>query len=74
MFQKLGLDERKVRDWIPTPDPSTGPRKGGKYHGSGGGYIIGTSVVEAVATSRDTCKLQYLTGAAPVVYGIPYYL
>ena len=34
----------------------------------------GTSVVAAVAQSRDSCKLKYLTGAAPVVYGIPFYL
>jgi separase len=33
-----------------------------------------TSVVKAVAQSRDCCKLRYLTGAAPVVYGIPFYL
>ncbi|KAF8155999.1 cysteine peptidase C50 [Crassisporium funariophilum] len=33
-----------------------------------------TSVVAAVAQSRDSCKLRYLTGAAPVVYGIPFYL
>jgi separase len=33
-----------------------------------------TSVVSAVAQSRDSCKLKYLTGAAPVVYGIPFYL
>jgi separase len=33
-----------------------------------------TSVVTAVAKSREVCKLQYLTGAAPVVYGIPFYL
>lgn len=32
------------------------------------------SVVAAVARSRDVCKLKYLTGAAPVVYGIPFYL
>jgi separase len=32
------------------------------------------SVVAAVAQSRDSCKLKYLTGAAPVVYGIPFYL
>lgn len=34
----------------------------------------GTSVVAAVARSREVCKLKYLTGAAPVVYGIPFYL
>ena len=33
-----------------------------------------TSVVAAVAQARDSCKLKYLTGAAPVVYGIPFYL
>ena len=32
------------------------------------------SVVTAVATSREVCKLKYLNGAAPVVYGIPFYL
>ncbi|KAF8591367.1 hypothetical protein K439DRAFT_1627079 [Ramaria rubella] len=32
------------------------------------------SVVAAVNQSRDACKLKYLTGAAPVVYGIPFYL
>ena len=33
-----------------------------------------TSVIKAVARARDACKLKYLTGAAPVVYGIPFYL
>lgn len=33
-----------------------------------------TSVVSAVAQSRESCKLKYLTGAAPVIYGIPFYL
>lgn len=32
------------------------------------------SIVTAVARSRDKCKLKFLTGAAPVVYGIPFYL
>ena len=32
------------------------------------------SLMEAVATSRDVCKLKYLIGAAPIVYGIPFYL
>ncbi len=34
----------------------------------------GMSAVAAVAQSRNSCKLQYLTGAATVVYGIPFYL
>jgi separase len=33
-----------------------------------------TSVVTAIAQAREVCKLKYLTGAAPVVYGIPFYL
>ncbi|KAJ2921923.1 hypothetical protein H1R20_g15170, partial [Candolleomyces eurysporus] len=32
------------------------------------------SILAAVARSRDVCKLKYLTGAAPVVYGIPFHL
>ncbi|KAG5639575.1 hypothetical protein H0H81_012246 [Sphagnurus paluster] len=34
----------------------------------------GISVVDAVGQSRESCKLKYLTGAAPIVYGIPFYL
>lgn len=34
----------------------------------------GTSIVSAVAEAREVCKLKYLTGAAPVVYGIPFYM
>jgi len=50
-------------------EPETvGDRKQGKATGKG------VSVVRAVGESRDVCKLRYLTGAAPVVYGIPFYL
>jgi separase len=35
---------------------------------------LGVSLVSAVAQARGACKLKYLTGAAPVVYGIPFYL
>ncbi|TFY60535.1 hypothetical protein EVJ58_g5088 [Rhodofomes roseus] len=45
-----------------TPEGVTRPRSDAK------------SVVTAVAQARDSCKLKYLTGAAPVVYGIPFYL
>ncbi|KAG1823730.1 peptidase family C50-domain-containing protein [Suillus subaureus] len=34
----------------------------------------GMSAVTAIAKAREACKLKYLTGAAPVVYGIPFYL
>ena len=33
-----------------------------------------TSIVRAVSESREACKLKYLTGAAPIVYGVPFYL
>lgn len=29
------------------------------------------TIAQAVASSRNECKLRYLTGAAPVVYGLP---
>ncbi|KAF9456116.1 peptidase family C50-domain-containing protein [Collybia nuda] len=41
---------------------------------SSGQHKGSVSIVEAVAQSRNSCKLEYLTGAAPVVYGIPFYL
>ncbi|EPS43867.1 hypothetical protein H072_2091 [Dactylellina haptotyla CBS 200.50] len=31
------------------------------------------SLCQAAATSRSACKMRYLNGAAPVVYGIPVY-
>ena len=34
----------------------------------------GMSIVRALAEAREVCKLKYITGAAPVVYGIPFYL
>ncbi|KAG8885856.1 hypothetical protein FRB98_001569 [Tulasnella sp. 332] len=46
-----------------------GRREGGRSDETGA-----ISIVQAVAESRDSCKLKYLTGAAPVVYGIPFYL
>lgn len=33
-----------------------------------------SSLCLATATSRSACKMRYLNGAAPVVYGIPVYL
>ena len=32
------------------------------------------SLVQAVSKARKDCLLEYLIGAAPVVYGIPCYL
>jgi separase len=58
VFDKLGLDAEGVR----------------RRDGNGGVRGEQTSLVAAVAQSRDSCKLKYLTGAAPVTYGIPFYL
>ncbi|KAJ1802050.1 separin protein, partial [Coemansia sp. RSA 2523] len=32
------------------------------------------SLAEAVCKARNACRMKYLTGAAPVVYGVPVYL
>ncbi|KAJ7653310.1 cysteine peptidase C50 [Mycena polygramma] len=63
IFSKSVLDKLKltvdgVRNW----SASSSTREGE------------TSLVAAVAQSRTSCKLKYLTGAAAVVYGIPFYL
>ena len=32
------------------------------------------SLVKAASIAREKCKLKFLNGAAPVIYGIPCYL
>lgn len=59
VFSKLELEPEEVKKW------SSGRK---------GPADCKTSIVAAVAQSRDVCKLKYLTGAAVVVYGIPFYL
>ncbi|KAH8113830.1 peptidase family C50-domain-containing protein [Phellopilus nigrolimitatus] len=59
VFGKLRIEPGEVGKW----------RKGKRKPQDGK-----VSVVSAVAQSRDACKLKYLTGAAVVVYGIPFYL
>ncbi|KAL5522623.1 hypothetical protein ACEPAG_8640 [Sanghuangporus baumii] len=59
VFTKLRLEPGEIGEW----------QKGKRSAGEGK-----VSIVTAVAQSRDVCKLKYLTGAAVVVYGIPYYL
>lgn len=58
VFDKLHMTVKDVGTWS-----ADTPKRGGEL-----------SVVTAIAQSRDVCKLKYLTGAAPVVYGIPFYL
>ena len=57
-FSQAVFDELQL-----TPDAVARPRRADPK-----------SVVTAVAQARECCKLKYLTGAAPVVYGIPFYL
>ncbi|KAL5499098.1 ESP1 [Sanghuangporus vaninii] len=59
VFTKLRLEPEEIGQW----------QKGKRSAGEGK-----MSIVAAIAQSRDVCKLKYLTGAAVVVYGIPYYL
>lgn len=58
VFDKLGLSAEGMR-----AQPAKNMRRGSEI-----------SLVAAVAQSRNACKLKYLTGAAPVVYGVPFYL
>ena len=60
VFKKLNVNPAHVTDKA-APSPSLLP-------------ISDMSIVAAVNASRDDCRLKYLTGAAPVVYGIPMYL
>ncbi|EDQ99103.1 uncharacterized protein LACBIDRAFT_317636 [Laccaria bicolor S238N-H82] len=62
VFDKLRLTPADVSKWNETG-------KEPRAHAS-----PSLSLVASVAQSRDSCKLKYLTGAAPVVYGIPFYL
>ena len=39
-----------------------------------GSETDGISIAKALAEAREVCKLKYITGAAPVVYGIPFYV
>ncbi len=59
-FDKMKVTVNEVREWRPD--------------GQRGENAPQTSIVAAVAQSRELCKLKYLTGAASVVYGIPFYL
>lgn len=47
----------------------------GKTDGKPGMLPLGNkSVPLALAAARDDCKMKYLTGAAPVVYGLPVWM
>ena len=67
-----------------TPQPQSSPMKGPANH-KGKNKIQKIERMEAcdhsplaldqaVAKGRDSCKLRYLNGAAPVIYGVPVYL
>jgi separase len=60
-FAKLGLNFEKVSECY-------------KSRGSPSREHNHVSITAAVAQSRKTCKMEYLVGASPVVYGIPFYV
>ena len=75
VFQNMRLDEQHVRNWPVSPSSARDGKTRKKALDSDDGPAPeGMSIVAAIARSRESCRLQYLTGAAPVVYGIPYYL
>ncbi|THH12059.1 hypothetical protein EW145_g215 [Phellinidium pouzarii] len=59
VFNKLNLDPAEMSK---RRKENRGPRDGK------------VSIAAAVAQSREVCKLKYLTGAAVIVYGVPFYL
>lgn len=61
VFKHLNLDSGHVSTLSPTGNRLKLP-------------LSKMSTAEAVAKGREECKLKYLTGAAPVVYGLPMYL
>ncbi len=52
----------------PPPTPASAPNPNPYLHSSLNALV---SVSEALATSRDVCKLRYAVGSAPVMYGLP---
>jgi separase len=59
-FKKLGLNQEAV---TAAYNEGSQPRE-----------RKGVSIAAALAQSRTACKMEYLVGASPVVYGIPFYL
>jgi separase len=61
VYKKLNLNGAQVSRTIPNDGPGILP-------------LSDLSNVEALGASRDACVLKYLTGAAPIAYGIPFYV
>ena len=64
VFKQLNLDVAHVGG----KDKTTSPTHGNLLP------ISPLSTAQAVAKSREECRLKYLTGAAPVIYGLPMYM
>ena len=69
VYKRLGLDPAHV---IQQEKPRAEHSNPGLLPLSNQG--MGTSTVQAINSSREDCKLTYLTGAAVVHYGIPVYI
>ncbi|KAF4618783.1 hypothetical protein D9613_009755 [Agrocybe pediades] len=72
-FDRAGIDklELNAAKLTNSKTNSTGTTTKNKKDG---GRRKPTSIVAAASQSLDSCKLKYVTGASPVVYGIPFYL
>ncbi len=73
VFSKIGLTKERVAEWRKVTGQEPGGVEGAAAS-AGPSTTESVSVVEAVAQSRDVCKMDFLVGAAPVVYGIPFYI
>lgn len=82
VHKKLGLDPSHLGPSNRAPPPKK-PTMMGPLKRSLGQMTLsetsllplsGLSTVQALNVSRDDCRLKYLTGAAPVVYGLPVYM
>ena len=82
VFQDWGLFEESGSNTL-CADANASPTKRSRRKGkekvvesrhTAGDPKRAVSLCEAVANARDSCILQYLNGAAPVVYGIPVFI
>ena len=81
MFCHLGLANESVfpsnekRNRKSKPKPSReledNPNERKFYRSTSVSRDSVVTLTEAVAMSRESCELEYLIGAAPVVYGVP---
>jgi separase len=68
VFDKIGLTKDRVAQWHRTTRNDSG------NFNRAPATADSISIAEAIATSREVCKMDFLVGAAPVMYGVPFYI